>query len=207
MIKRYELIGISYLIILSASIVSLSGPQIALAVGSQPPRIELGHLQVKASYSDPAEFGTLVTAAELSASPLIYQSMKGDAGYALATIDGDEYPIRTLNSGKTWRVAGMWFQNDSADAAAFASRITTFSARIAVAYDPSEAGPIYVTADAGVEWYNASLWGTITNIKFTVEAVGPRIVITATVVPYSAKTTSQSVIYRTADGGKRWTLL
>jgi hypothetical protein len=186
--------------------IGISGPQIAFATGvPSPPKFVQGHLQLHGSFSDPAKSGSVVTSAELGAAPIIYKSTKGDVGYALVTIEGFEYPIRTVNSGKTWRVAGMWFQNGSADGAAFASNIKTFSSLVAVAYDPHEGGPLYLTTDAGVQWYKASLWGTVTSVAERT-VVTPRLllVFTATVVPYSAKTSSESVGYRTDDGGKLW---
>lgn len=169
------------------------------------PRLEYGHVQRPGQYSNPAKFGSLITTAQLVEARPIIRSLKGHYGYALAVIDGDEYPIRTVNGGRSWRVAGTWFATDSADAAAAASSITMFSPLVAAAY--AGGNFVYLTTDGGVQWFTASLWGTTMKVTQGFRDLGGTRFFVATVWPYSATSNAHDVKYMTNDDGRRWTLL
>jgi PASTA domain len=163
-----------------------------------------GRLDVQGSYSNPAKTGTLVSKSELTFGPITSRSFVGANGYALATIDGFQYPIATSNAGASWRIAGLWFAGAWADAAAFASSIRTYSQTVAVAFTPSE-NIFYVTTDDGGHWFSTNFPGNVVKVSgHSLKGLaGASITVEVTNWAGARKTAT----YRTVDSGRSWLLI
>ncbi|MDE3064752.1 MAG: hypothetical protein KGJ36_03680 [Acidobacteriota bacterium] len=180
----------------------------AVAVATPPvsltplPARVTGHVTRRGGYADPVASGAVLTRAQLAS--LTAGDIIGRDGFALAILDGFEYPLVTHDGGATWRVAGLWFAGPWADGAAFASRMVTFSGRVAVAYDPS--GVVYATRDAGAHWYGAYFPSTVMRVTAAPSAASvPPAALVVTIVragPHGAVLSR----YRSLDGGRVWTL-
>lgn len=168
------------------------------------PRTLTAGVTRQGSYGNPAASGSLVTRSELNSS-LTSVDIIGSDGYALAFIGGFEYPVVTLDGGRTWRVAGLWFAGDWADAAWFTSQMTTFSPKVAVSWDPS--GALYTTSDAGKQWFAALFPSMIMRVTAApATASVPPAALVVTIVrmgPHGPKMAR----FHSIDGGRHWTLI
>jgi hypothetical protein len=111
-------------------------------------------------YAQPVPFDALVPRSDY---PKTGVSMFGDIGYALTTLNGFQYAVRTTNGGSRWRVAGSWFAGPWADGAAFAGSIHAFSASTVVADGDGQL--LYTTTDAGKRWYGLFFSGVVLHVS------------------------------------------
>lgn len=126
-------------------------------------------------------------------------SCVGQRCYALSS-GTFEYPVISSNRGRSWRNGGHWFAGAWADAAAFASRITTLSVSSAVAWFPGEATGFYSTSSAGRRWYSVAWPGTVARVT------GSASVTTVLLVHTDSTSSITRVEYSSRDGGQVWTL-
>ena len=180
--------------------VAVTMPPIAL---SALPKSLTARLARRNQYANPVASGTLITRSELNAS-LTAGDIIGRNGYALVTLDGFEYPVVTTDGDQTWRVAGLWFAGPWADAAAFTTQMTTFSAKVAISWDPS--GVLYSTSDAGGQWYAAqfpSMIMRVTASPTTLSIPPAALVVTIVRMGHHGPIMSR---FQSLDGGRHWTL-
>jgi len=168
------------------------------------PLVLKGQLTRQGSYGDPAAPGALLSKAEKAT--LGSGEILGFDGYALATVDGFEYPVVTKDGGRYWRIAGLWFAGPWADGAAFTSHMVTFSANVAVSYDQS--GELYATSDGGAEWFATHFPSMIMTVPSTATSSNPPppTSIVVEIVRMGQKGPVVSM-YRTLNGGRSWKLV
>jgi hypothetical protein len=166
------------------------------------PRVISAQLTRQGSYANPAFSGSLLDHADVPT--VTAADILGFDGYALATVDGFEYPVVTKDAGHHWRVAGLWFAGPWADAGSFTSHMVTFSSNVAVSYDQS--GDLYATSNGGAQWFAAHFPSMIMTVPST--AVTSNIPPTSLVVEIVRMGPHGPVVslYRSVNGGRSWSL-
>jgi hypothetical protein len=162
-----------------------------------------GRQTQQGSYANPAQSGSLITAADLRTGPLLSKSFVGPDGYALASVDGFIYPVVTTDAGTTWRIAGLWFAGPWADGAAFPSTIRAYSVDVAVAFYPGE-DIFYATTDGGAEWFVSGLPGNVEDVSGRLEGSATSSITVKVANQDGAKRTAT---YRTVNSGRLWSLI
>jgi len=179
----------------------LAGPG-GVEPASWPTRVT-GRQTQQGSYANPAQIGSLITAADLRFGPQMSKSFVGPDGYALATVDGFVYPAATTDGGTTWRVAGLWFAGPWADGPAFPNTIKAYSLSVAVAFWSGQ-NIFYATADGGAEWFLSAFPGGVVDVSGPTEgSATPSITVRITNQDGAKKTAT----YRTVDSGRSWSLI
>lgn len=179
----------------------------ASASESTPPTVIHGHVLTYAqtnaagyggdiAYATPMKFETISVGV-----PNPYPvSCFGQRCFALGSTGNFQFPAISSNHGRSWRIGGHWFAGAWADAAAFASRITTLSRSDAVAWFPGQNSGFYSTSTSGRRWY-AVVWpGNVTRVTGTVA------VTTVILVGLDSATSSTRIEYSSRDGGLVWIL-
>ena len=75
-------------------------------------------------------------------------------GFALADLNGAQFPVASTDSGRTWRIAGPYLHVNAADAAESVDQIGARDARLLFA---DGSAVVDLTPDAGRHWYQASI--------------------------------------------------
>jgi hypothetical protein len=75
-------------------------------------------------------------------------------GFALASVDGAQYPARTEDGGKTWRIDGPQVHIDAADGAEGVGFVGATGPRTFFAYGSSA---VDVTTDRGRTWVSTNV--------------------------------------------------
>lgn len=121
-------------------------------------------------------------------------------GFALANDGSAQYPVRSLNGGRVWRIVGPQFHIDAADGAEGVGHVGAASRSTLFAYGSSA---VDVTTNAGRTWREAFLGELVV-------AVVPQ--SSTTLVAYVQQQLNPNKIrpvvtwqYVTRDGGRRWT--
>lgn len=182
------------------------------------PSVVTGHLVSgnEGPYPKSLPFGNVVSRASLAEARRgngWYSSFSGDVGYALAYLNGFQYPLRTTNYGATWTIDSPYWSGPWADAGRGAVYIDAYSASVAVAYGNQW---LYVTTDGGRHWYLNDNLGEIEAVEpplleWWVSPALPRNAIIADVAQNGIHKQSGKVVSRAqylgSDGGQKWTLL
>jgi hypothetical protein len=123
-----------------------------------------------------------------------------DHGFGLANLsDGETFPARTTDGGRTWQIDGPVFHVPAADGPAGVSYAGIASPRIYFAYGSSV---VDVTTNSGKSWWQAGLG----ELVLAVVAQQHQLVA---VVQHQTSATSQSLtsvswVYVSRDGGRHW---
>lgn len=121
-------------------------------------------------------------------------------GFALASVDSAQYPARSVDGGRTWRIDGPQVHIDAADAAEGVQFVGVAGPRTFFAYG-SEA--VDVTTDGGRTW-----WETFLGELVVAVVPGPRHELVAYVQQQlDANSTSLAAAtwqYVSRDGGRDW---
>jgi hypothetical protein len=147
------------------------------------------------AYGTPMDFPT-VSIGVPNPDPV---SCLGERCFALGTNGDFQYPAVSSDHGRTWRNGGHWFAGAWADAAAFASRMTTLSATDAVAWVPMQNTGFYSTSTAGRRWCTVVWPGNVASVHASSDGD----VMTVTVV---ATRSGNTLRYSSRDGGLVWRL-
>jgi photosystem II stability/assembly factor-like uncharacterized protein len=136
--------------------------------------------------------GTVVRSSSLFGDRVFANSRDG---FALAQGGTAQYPARTTDGGRTWRIDGPQVHVDAADAPEAVGSVGVAGARTFFAYGSSA---IDTTSDAGRTW-----WQTFPS-GFVVAVVRGRLPheLVAYVQRGNPVVTSQ---YVSRDGGRHWT--
>jgi hypothetical protein len=137
----------------------------------------------------------------------------GKYAYALADIGTYEYPVSTNDHGDRWRVAGNYFNLDDTSgmgAGNSPSNIVTLSPTIAVAYRRGDIiGPvsvIFVTIDAGKEWYIAYAPGSVKKVTSVLGGPNDSVLRSLTATVSSEEASGKERTYTSQDDGQSWLL-
>ncbi len=121
-------------------------------------------------------------------------------GFALASVDSAQYPARSLDGGKTWRIDGPQVHIDAADGPEGVSFVGVAGPRTFFAYG-SEA--VDVTTDGGRTW-----WETFLGELVVAVVPGPRNELVAYVQQQldsnSSSLAAATWQYVSHDGGRHW---
>lgn len=191
--------------------------QRAATTSNWAPRVT-GHLVIQSRGTNPPSrvFGSVVSTSVIARAKKYNSwiaSFSNDAGYALAYLNGFEYPLRSTNGGVTWRIDSPYWSGPWADAGAGAVYIDAYSASTAVAYGNQW---LYVTTDAGHHWFLADRLGAIEAVEpplleWWITPALPRRAIIVDVARTGIGQRTGVVIsraqYQSVNGGRTWTLL
>jgi hypothetical protein len=166
------------------------------------PTSAAGSLLTSGTYDKPMKIGTPVDKANLDGNSLASKSLVGRYGFALGTLDQFQYPVRTVNNGATWEVAGVWFAGPWADAPAFAIQIKAYSSLVAVATNDNW---FYVTNNGGQTWYRIDVYGSPRNCwQLVPKSPTPALLD----CEFSAPSPSHALgNYLSYDGGLHWSVV
>ncbi|MFI5035465.1 MAG: hypothetical protein ACHQFZ_04600 [Acidimicrobiales bacterium] len=166
------------------------------------PKRSTSVLKSAGSYANPAKLGDSLSASDLKAWPINSESFIGTVGYGLGGVNGFQYPIKSVDDGGSWRIAGMWFAGPFADGASFAMDITALSTTAADARTQSF---FYTTVDGGRHWYQTTVLGD----PETCSLLRPRRGGLAAVMSCSFASLQDqgSALYLSDDGGQEWHLI
>lgn len=123
-------------------------------------------------------------------------------GFALASVDSAQYPARSLDGGRTWRIDGPQVHIDAADAAEGVQYVGVARPRTFFTYG-SEA--VDVTTNGGRTW-----WETFLGELVVAVVPGPRTNELVAYVQQQLNSTRTSLAaatwqYVSRDGGRHWT--
>ncbi len=121
-------------------------------------------------------------------------------GFALASVSSAQYPARSLDGGRSWRIDGPQVHIDAADAAEGVGYVGVAGPRTFFAYG-SEA--VDVTTDGGRTW-----WETFLGELVVAVVPGPRHELVAYVQEQldsnSSSLAAATWQYVSRDGGRHW---
>ena len=84
------------------------------------------------------------------------------AGYALVTIGNATYPVKTVDGGRSWHVAGPRLHQNAAQGGAGVGAIQAASASVALAWGGiTPDGVVDWTTDGGQNWFTARFPGVV----------------------------------------------
>lgn len=189
-----------------------------LVVNPDPPRTvwtkrlvarttrEIDLTELPDSPGDHEPFGALVPASD-AVAPAAPAAASGKVRFALGNVEGFQYPLRTTDAGRTWRVDGPWFAGPWADGASFAGTMTTFSSNVAAAWGNGQV--LYTTVDAGRHWYMLFFPGTVSAITESRRPSSSSAEVEFTLTqtsPYGPGLEPKET-YVSRDGGRVWALV
>jgi len=140
--------------------------------------------------------GTAVNSADLLTARVFYNA---SVGFALANVSSAQYPSRSVDGGKTWRIDGPQVHIDAADAPEGVGYVGVAGPRTFVAYGSSA---VDVTTDGGRTW-----WETFLGELVVAVVPGPRHGLLAYVqqqVDPNTVRTAATWQYVSHDGGRHW---
>ena len=141
--------------------------------------------------------GTLVRQTDL-VTPRVFAN--ASVGFALANVDSAQYPARSLDGGRTWRIDGPQVHIDAADAPEGVGFVGVAGPRTFFAYGSSA---VDVTTDGGRTW-----WETFLGELVVAVVPGPRNGLVAYVQqqldPSSSSLAAATWQYASHDGGRHW---
>lgn len=140
--------------------------------------------------------GTAVKPADLFTTRVF---ANGSVGFALASVGSAQYPARSADGGRTWRIDGPQVHVDAADGAEGVGYVGVAGPRTFFAYGSSV---VDVTTDAGRTWWETMLGelvvavvpgGTNKLIAYVQQSLDPNNIRTAATWQYVSR-----------DGGRHW---
>jgi hypothetical protein len=141
--------------------------------------------------------GTLVRPADLFTTRVFANS---SVGFALADVGSAQYPARSLDGGRTWRVDGPQLHVDAADGPEGVGYVGVAGPRTLFAYGSSA---VDVTTNGGRSW-----WETFLGELVVAVVPGPRNGLVAYVQqqldPNGDSLAAATWQYVSHDGGRHW---
>jgi photosystem II stability/assembly factor-like uncharacterized protein len=131
----------------------------------------------------------------------------GNVGWAIAELgqsgNGYEYPLHSINHGKTWTTDGPYFHGPWADAPAWVGALRAYTANVAVAY--SQGGQtLYATDDGGRHWYVSFAFTCIVSVFHTVSTNATSAPGTIRVAVSKTGNAPAKYVFTSSDGGRKW---
>jgi photosystem II stability/assembly factor-like uncharacterized protein len=120
-------------------------------------------------------------------------------GFALAGVGGAQYPVLTVDGGRTWRTAGPALHVNAANAPLAVSDAGAANQHTFYAFGGGQV--VDATNDAGRHWWQAFLGDDVLSVV----ASGNRLIAVAQNATGSGAT-AQTVVYVSRDGGHHWHL-
>lgn len=164
------------------------------ATAPTPPQRLVGHLMGPRP-------GAVLPETTVGAADLFTDRVFADAstGFALANDGSAQYPVRTTNAGRDWRINGPQLHVDAADGAEGVGYVGLSSPHTYFAYGSSV---VDVTTDSGRRWWETYLGELVVAV---VPGAGDRL------VAYVQQQLTNNSIQRAAtwqyvstDGGRHW---
>jgi hypothetical protein len=119
-------------------------------------------------------------------------------GFALASDDQAQYPVRTTDAGQHWRIDGPQLHVDAADAPESVGSVGLSGARTYFAYGSSV---VDVTTNAGRTWWETFLGELVVAV---VPGPGNRLVAYVQQQLTNTSTSAATWQYVSSDGGRHW---
>jgi len=120
-------------------------------------------------------------------------------GFSMAGVSSAQYPVRTLDGGRTWRVDGPQFHVDAADAPEAVGYVGLIDARTYYAWGSSVDD---VTTDGGRSWWETFVGGTV--VAVVPGSKGDLLAYVQTEVVNSNPNRVVTWQYVSRDGGRHW---
>jgi hypothetical protein len=166
----------------------------AAAPPSPPHRLTARHLGPRPGA---AARGTAVKPADLF-TPRVFAN--ASVGFALANLGSAQYPVLSLDAGRTWRIDGPQVHIDAADAPEGVGYVGVAGPHTFFAYGSSA---VDVTTDGGRSW-----WETFLGELVVAVVPGPRHELVAYVQqqldPNGSSLAAATWQYVSRDGGRHW---
>jgi len=122
-------------------------------------------------------------------------------GFALASVEGGQYPAATVNGGRTWRVDGPVLHVNAAQAPLVVLQVGAADRHRFFAWGGPGGGQVVdVTSDGGKHWWRAILG----DVVMAVVAHHGRLVAFAQVAANGSGTKAVTWVYSSRDGGRHW---
>ena len=140
--------------------------------------------------------GTAVKQSELFTTRVFTNASDG---FALASVGSAQYPARSVDGGRTWRIDGPQVHVDAADGAEGVGYVGATGPRTFFAYGSSVAD---VTTDGGRSWWETALGELVVAV-----VPGPRDDLVAYVQQQASNDSIARALtweYVTRDGGRHW---
>lgn len=143
--------------------------------------------------------GTLAPGTMVKSSTLGHRVFTTDSnGFALANVNGAQYPAATFNGGKVWKTYGPALHVDAAQAPLAVVSLGAVNRNIIYAYGSGQV--VDTTSDGGKHWYRALFQGQSMAV---VQGVGTHLVAYFDGTSNGKGTTWQ---YVSKNGGQTWKL-
>jgi hypothetical protein len=147
------------ILVTSVSATVLAGP--ALSSPSRPaatPPKTVSATQLASSDSPPfARRGKVVNQSHLFPVRVFVSARNG---FAMADVNGAQYPATTVDGGKTWKIAGPHFHKNALDAPDAVTQVGAVRPSTYFAYAGPDGGqPVIVSTDRGKHWWRAYMPG------------------------------------------------
>ena len=175
-----------------------SGPAAVSASVASPPTTVTGTLIARRTGT--LGPGTVVRSANLG----LRVFPNAQHGFALADVGQAQYPARTANGGRTWRINGPALHVNAAQAPLVVLQVGAANQHAYFAWGGPGGGQVVdVTNDAGRHWWQAILGDIVMAV---VAGADGRLVALAQNAPASHDANAQTVVYISKDGGRHWSL-
>ncbi len=192
----FEVIAVGVLIMLAASPADASTRLAAAADASTATAFKPPH-EFTARRMSPRP-GAVAPGTVVKSSSLWTNRVFANASdrFALVNEGSAQYPARSLDGGRVWRIDGPQFHVDALDAAEAVGYVGVLTPRTFYAYGGSV---VDVTTDGGRSWWEASLDGLVVAV-----VPGPK---RDDLVAYAREQLSPALTsqYVSRDGGRIWT--
>lgn len=164
---------------------------LAASAPTPPRHLTAGRMRPRLEWAVPR--GTEVTQAELFTTRVFADAR---VGFALASVGNAQYPARSLDGGRTWRIDGPQVHIDAADGAEGVGFVGIAGPRTFFAYGSSV---VDVSTDSGRTWWE-------TYMGELVDAVVPLEPNRLVAYVQYARNVDSAVTwqYVSRDGGRHW---
>jgi hypothetical protein len=205
---------LALIVVIAASSVApalMSSVSSATKVAPAWPKTFHGKLNVwPKSDAGQAAFGTPIppSTKKGSCGHVTSKSYVGNVGWGIGCFNAYQYPVTSLDHGRTWVTGGEFFAGPWADGARFVSTMKAVTSLVVIAYEPKE-NTLYTTTDGGHHWYVMSAPGAIlaTSDAKNIVTSSPAGLLRMEVKTESAPAQHPfKTFYDSSNGGRTWSL-
>ena len=184
--------GAASLVAVALGLFALSGAAAAKKAG--PPKTVTGTLMKTRPMT--LKPGSKVKASRVVTPRIFFNSTKG---FAMAQVGQAQYPVATIDGGKTWKTNGPYLHLDAAQAPLAVSNVGAGNQKTLFACCGGQV--VDATGEGGKHWYQALLGDAVLSV--IAPGNGKRLVAVAQTGMGKQAT---NLVYVSTDGGHHWKL-